>query len=297
MAHSAGRGAKTESRARFLLSHQTTSALQEILQDEWNRHRRLLFPFPWSEKQMWARLRDILHRAGLPLTRGDLYHKFRRTTASHIAAAAGIDAAARQLGHSGTTVTQRVHRPAHCPRQRRWRRAPAPAGRAPGLVENRSTPARQTLPAGPTAIGADPMFPLRFDRARAVNIIEAIGDGRPLWPATPDGWSPDDLLTVAAACVALLRGLGPIELQRKHDWDSAAVEAALASIHEEHRDAIVIAANADLLAAVDFAASLTQIGRCEVYNQFFDPIVTAKISETLDGREITAIGGFRSKGG
>ncbi len=140
------------------------------------------------------------------------------------------------------------------------------------------------------------MFPLRFDRARAVNIIEAIGDGRPLWPATPDGWSPDDLLTVAAACVALLRGLGRSSCSG-NTIGTAAVEAALASIHEEHRDAIVIAANADLLAAVDFAASLTQIGRCEVYNQFFDPIVTAKISETLDGREITAIGGFRSKGG
>ncbi len=140
------------------------------------------------------------------------------------------------------------------------------------------------------------MFPLRFDRARALNIIKAIGDGRPLWPATPDGWSPDDLLTVAAACVAVLRGFGSIELQRKYDWDSEAVEAALASIHEEHRDAIVIGANADLLAAVDFAASLTQISRCQIYDEFFDPIVKAKISQTLDGREITAIEGFRTKG-
>ncbi len=139
---------KQKAEQRFLLSHQTTSALQ-ILQDEWNRHRRLLFPFPWSEKQMWARLRDILHRAGLPLTRRDLYHKFRRTTASHIAAAAGIDAAARQLGHSGTTVTQRYIDPRIARANVDGAAPPAPAGRAPRALLKTEVPppGRLCLPA------------------------------------------------------------------------------------------------------------------------------------------------------
>ena len=82
---------------------QTTDAIQAI----WYPARRLLFAWPWRQDAIFRRLAAILKRAGLPNGPRDLFHKFRRTTASHIAAAAGIDAATRQLGQSGSAVTKR----------------------------------------------------------------------------------------------------------------------------------------------------------------------------------------------
>ena len=92
---------KVEEKHRVTM--QTTDALRAI----WLPPRGLLFPWPFEKKQVWPKLREILHCAGLPTTRRDLFHKFRRTTASHIAAKAGIDAAARQLGHCSTDMTVR----------------------------------------------------------------------------------------------------------------------------------------------------------------------------------------------
>ena len=94
---------KQKTEQRFQVTMQTTDAIQAI----WYPARRLLFAWPWRQDAIFRRLAAILKRAGLPNGRRDLFHKFRRTTASHIAAAAGIDAATRQLGQSGSAVTKR----------------------------------------------------------------------------------------------------------------------------------------------------------------------------------------------
>jgi len=69
---------------------------------------RQLFPWPYDQnREDWpalvARFRKILRAAGLPSGRKDLFHKIRRTTASHLAKAGG-DATA-MLGHSSEAVT------------------------------------------------------------------------------------------------------------------------------------------------------------------------------------------------
>jgi integrase len=96
---------KQKTEQRFQVSVQTTDAILAI----WSPPRRLLFPWTRTGRRVriWVCLGNILKRAGLPSGRRDKFHKFRRTTASHIAAAAGIDAASRQLGHSATDVTLR----------------------------------------------------------------------------------------------------------------------------------------------------------------------------------------------
>ena len=88
----------------FWLSDRTMAAILATIPPA----RTLLFPWPWkSGKSLENRLRHILGRAGLPCTRRDLFHRLRRTCASHIAAVAGEAAAIRQLGHSDASCIQR----------------------------------------------------------------------------------------------------------------------------------------------------------------------------------------------
>lgn len=73
--------------------------------------RELLFPWPHDRTvHSWPSLnlafRKILKRAGLPTDRKCLFHKLRRTSASHLAAVAGRSAAQSHLGHSAASVTE-----------------------------------------------------------------------------------------------------------------------------------------------------------------------------------------------
>jgi integrase len=56
---------------------------------------------------VWAWLTSILIAAGLPHGPKDKFHKIRKTTASHIAKAAGASMASAVLGHSDVEVTKR----------------------------------------------------------------------------------------------------------------------------------------------------------------------------------------------
>ena len=88
---------------RFLLSDQTLEAVRP----SWLPPRRLLLPWPWTDIKIWKHFGKILDAAGLPDGPKSKFQKMRRTCASHIAKAAGIDAACRQLGHSGESITKR----------------------------------------------------------------------------------------------------------------------------------------------------------------------------------------------
>ena len=88
---------------RFKLSGQTVEAIRSI----WLPPRRFLFPWPYSKRHLWTAFTRVLEAAGLPHTRFDKFHKLRKTCASYIAKAAGLDAASRQLGHSGVEVSKR----------------------------------------------------------------------------------------------------------------------------------------------------------------------------------------------
>ena len=63
--------------------------------------------FPWNGKLQTLRLhwKRILRVAGLPANRNTVFHCMRRTHATHMAIAAGVEAASRSTGHSSTAVT------------------------------------------------------------------------------------------------------------------------------------------------------------------------------------------------
>ena len=101
-----GETQKTGKAHLVLLSAQTRKALSKLPDD-----RELMFPWPY-DRTGWATLirhyrRRILKPAGLPHGPRDLFHKFRRTTATELAAVAGDDAAQRQLQHSSLAMTER----------------------------------------------------------------------------------------------------------------------------------------------------------------------------------------------
>lgn len=69
------------------------------------RPREHVFAWHLSRGMLWYRLGRICRRAGLPSDRRSKFHRIRRTTASHYAAAGGD--AQRLLDHSSPAVTRR----------------------------------------------------------------------------------------------------------------------------------------------------------------------------------------------
>jgi integrase len=67
------------------------------------------FLFPWNlrKEAIHEHFRSILKRAGVYCKGEDTFHKLRRTCATHLTAAVGIEAASRQLGHSSVQMTRR----------------------------------------------------------------------------------------------------------------------------------------------------------------------------------------------
>jgi site-specific recombinase XerD len=100
----------------YKLLPETLTAIRAI----WKPRRDLLFPWPYDQGvRQWKCLnthyRRILARAGLSSGRKDLFHKLRRTTATLVTAASGIEVACRLLGHSSIQVTQGYVDPSKLP--------------------------------------------------------------------------------------------------------------------------------------------------------------------------------------
>jgi integrase len=92
---------KNRTEQRFYLHADTVAAIEAIREPA----RERLFPWPWHKRTLYKRFQRILRRAGLPAGRRDLFHRLRRTSATHLAAAVGLEHACRHLGHSGLGVT------------------------------------------------------------------------------------------------------------------------------------------------------------------------------------------------
>jgi integrase len=100
----------------YKLSPETLTAIRAA----WKPPRDLLFPWPYDRwGRQWPCLnneyRRILARAGLPNGNKDLFHRIRRTVATLITAAKGIEVACRHLGHSSVQVTQGYVDPSKLP--------------------------------------------------------------------------------------------------------------------------------------------------------------------------------------
>lgn len=92
---------KDDEEALFPLHPQTIDCLHAALDGP----RDLLFPWPFTKREIWPQFREILKAAGLPSTRRDLFHKLRRTSASWLESVRP-GAATSHLGHGDRKTTE-----------------------------------------------------------------------------------------------------------------------------------------------------------------------------------------------
>ena len=79
------------------LHPQTLEAISRLPRTE----SGLIFPWPFNRRAIWKEMKSILRAAELPCTRRDLFHKLRRTAATHLCAATkSVEAAEQFLDHS-----------------------------------------------------------------------------------------------------------------------------------------------------------------------------------------------------
>jgi integrase len=83
------------------LHPQTVACLHAALESP----RDLIFPWPFSKREIWPQYRVIVDRAGLPSSRRDLFHKIRRTSASWLESVRP-GAATSHLGHGDRKTTE-----------------------------------------------------------------------------------------------------------------------------------------------------------------------------------------------
>jgi len=93
----------------YHLHADTLATLERIRQPE----RALIWPWDRSPNILWARYKSILKRAGLPHDRKSMFHRMRKSVASHYAAAGGN--ATALLGHSDARTTRAYLDPTICP--------------------------------------------------------------------------------------------------------------------------------------------------------------------------------------
>ena len=96
----------------FIVSQQTSEAIHQMLaanhlEMDQGELPEFLFHWPIRKDAIHEHFRAILKRAGLYEKGEDTWHKMRRTCATHLTAAVGIEAASRQLGHSSVQMTKR----------------------------------------------------------------------------------------------------------------------------------------------------------------------------------------------
>lgn len=84
----------------YHLHPDTLAGLERIRKPE----RELIWPWDRSPNLLWARYKGILKRAGLPHDRKSMFHRMRKSVASHFQAAGGN--ATALLGHQDSRTTR-----------------------------------------------------------------------------------------------------------------------------------------------------------------------------------------------
>ena len=100
--------AKTDSEQILCLSLQTCKAIQRLLHKiqecSVGRATGKLFPWVTDRSRVFAGFRKIRAEAGFPKRR-EGFHRIRKSHATYITAACGIETASRQMGHTTTAMT------------------------------------------------------------------------------------------------------------------------------------------------------------------------------------------------
>jgi hypothetical protein len=116
------------------------------------------------------------------------------------------------------------------------------------------------------------MYPIRFSKPRAEELISAIGQGRPL-PAPAAGWDCDEMLQAAGGLFFAALSHGPRTTDQNPN----------ANVPSENGDTATHALNHDLHMAIDFYSDLTMMVCGGSYDERFELELRAVVLQ--DGTE------------
>lgn len=88
---------------QYKITAETTNLLRVIRTAD----ASLIWPWPYDPQYLWPRYKVILRRAGLPFDRRSMFHRIRKSTASHFDAAGGD--ATELLGHDSAATTKKSY--------------------------------------------------------------------------------------------------------------------------------------------------------------------------------------------
>lgn len=189
----------------FRLHPQTIEAILGTLPPK----RKLLFPWPFRHQgAFYGRFKAILKRAGLPYGKKDLFHKIRRTTASHTARLLGAGVASMQLGHQDPTTIRRYIDPRFTSRHDAADFMPRPAWENPREIVVETTEVKRQELAEREVV----RYPLEYLRGDGDDVFERLKHERNLTGA--DVKDALDALGMNASELASQLGITPRSLQR-----------------------------------------------------------------------------------
>ena len=117
------------------------------------------------------------------------------------------------------------------------------------------------------AIGGQIMIVIEFDKARAEGILDSLSNAKAIEPVE-DGWTTQDMLTVAGTLFFALQSRGSLTLFGQDH----------ANLPTEHREALWIGHTSDLRGAIDYLSVLARKVHDGAFDYEFEPVVEAAIT-------------------
>lgn len=131
------------------------------------------------------------------------------------------------------------------------------------------------------------MIPAKFSRDRCEKLLSSIANGNDI-SAPVSGWTGNDLLALAGACLAAATTHGPAAF--------ALNPVAVDSPHFEHKEFVSEQFNHDLHATIDWYADLAFAVLDAKYDYQYEPNVTCLVSQTGTlYRELRPVQGFKHR--
>jgi hypothetical protein len=126
-------------------------------------------------------------------------------------------------------------------------------------------------------------IPVHFHKSRAEHILDCLNNRKPI-EAPPAGWSGQEMLALAGACLFGALSQGPLS------WYFKDVRQE----HKEHREATWETLQDDLLAGIQWHAEATMRVEDGKYDERFDPTHKAFVGKKADGQlAVHPVEGFR----
>jgi hypothetical protein len=126
------------------------------------------------------------------------------------------------------------------------------------------------------------MYPIRFDKSRAEQLISVISEGQHI-PAPSGGWSCDDMLQLAGTLLFAAMSHGRPDIRKDLSKDMAG----------ENGDTATKTLSDDLHLAIDFYSDLTTMVCGDSYDERFETKLTAVVMRDDGERAFRVIEGAK----